>query len=438
MTTAMPCSFVRLTSTLLLGAMLALAASAPRADVTDDPPEKAMLNVIEAHKNRSYTAVVRDLAQTLKLTPEMFERMSAGLAPRLAAGYKTTFLDKRPDGERTEYRWKIALADRKGDLVVSLSIMNKKIAGLMFRPDRPRAAAGGAAGAPADRGGQQVADTAFNPPIAAVAYPPKGGPVVMVDEAHNNFHTASGRYLPFAELLRRDGYVVVPSREPFTATSLKRGAILVIANAIAAQNVNNPTLPTPSAFTAAEISAVRAWVAKGGSLLLIADHMPWPGAASELGAAFGALWSNGFAMEGKSDGPMIFRRVDGSLTRHTITQGRRSGEQVERVATFTGSAFRLETKAEPLLVLGANVESLEPQTAGVFTPETKRVPVKGWYQGAVLRHGKGRVALFGEAAMFTAQLAGPNRLPMGMNAPAADQNAQFLLNVLHWLSGTLK
>lgn len=58
-------------------------------------------------------------------------------------------------------------------------------------------------------------------------------------------------------------------------------------------------------------------------------------------------------------------------------------------------------------------------------------------QGAVLRFGRGRVALFGEAAMFTAQLAGPTRKPVGMNAPEAGQNAQFVLNLLHWLSGLL-
>ena len=30
----------------------------------------------------------------------------------------------------------------------------------------------------------------------------------MVYGGHHNFHTADGRYLPFAELLRRDGYRV--------------------------------------------------------------------------------------------------------------------------------------------------------------------------------------------------------------------------------------
>ena len=37
--------------------------------------------------------------------------------------------------------------------------------------------------------------------------------------------------------------------------------------------------------------------------------------------------------------------------------------------------------------------------------------------------------------MFTAQIAGADETPMGLNAPGAEQNAQLLLNVAHWLSG---
>ena len=67
------------------------------------------------------------------------------------------------------------------------------------------------------------------------------------------------------------------------------------------------------------------------------------------------------------------------------------------------------------------------------------VPATGLLQGAVIRHGKGRVAVFGEAAMFTAQVIERNGqvVRFGMNDPAASQNAQFVLNVLHWLSGQL-
>ena len=75
-----------------------------------------------------------------------------------------------------------------------------------------------------------------------------------------------------------------------------------------------------------------------------------------------------------------------------------------------------------------------PKTAWEFGPDTARHDVGGWLQGAVFEVGKGRVAVFGEAAMFSAQLAGPEKVPMGMNAPNATQNPQLLLNVLHWLT----
>ena len=70
---------------------------------------------------------------------------------------------------------------------------------------------------------QQVADTTFRPPIERPAYPARTGPVVQIDEAHQNFHTATGRYLPFAELLRRDGYVSRP--RPSVSQPTRCGAV---------------------------------------------------------------------------------------------------------------------------------------------------------------------------------------------------------------------
>jgi hypothetical protein len=40
--------------------------------------------------------------------------------------------------------------------------------------------------------------------------------------------------------------------------------------------------------------------------------------------------------------------------------------------------------------------------------------------------------------MFTAQVAGPDRFPIGMNAPMAEQNHRLVLNLMHWLSGILQ
>ena len=51
-----------------------------------------------------------------------------------------------------------------------------------------------------------------------------------------------------------------------------------------------------------------------------------------------------------------------------------------------------------------------------------------------MNFGKGHVVVLGEAAMLSAQLAGPNGNPFGMNRPGID-NRQLALNIMHWLSG---
>jgi len=280
---------------------------------------------------------------------------------------------------------------------------------------------------------QQFADTAFNPLISRPEYPHGKGPVVLIDEGHHNFHTKDGRYLPFARLLEKDGYVVKGYTGVFTKAELDKGKILVIANALNRINVQDWYLPTPSAFTGEEIGIVREWVTEGGNLFLIADHMPMAGAAAALGAAFGFEFSNGFAVDTLNQGPSYFSLADSTLTENNVTRGRDTSEAVHRVVTFTGQAFRIPPDATPVLIFSKDYISLMPDTAWVFDKSTRSIPVKGWSQGAFMTFGKGRVAVFGEAAMFTAQLAGPNKTRVGMNAPYARENCRLLLNIVHWL-----
>ena len=54
-----------------------------------------------------------------------------------------------------------------------------------------------------------------------------------------------------------------------------------------------------------------------------------------------------------------------------------------------------------------------------------------------MRLEMGRAALFGDPVLFTAQIVGPERRLVGMSAPGADRNFQFVLNVMHWLSGII-
>lgn len=66
--------------------------------------------------------------------------------------------------------------------------------------------------------------------------------------------------------------------------------------------------------------------------------------------------------------------------------------------------------------------------------------ITGRAQGLALDYGKGRLVFMGEAAMFSAQvviLTDPSgrrdEIKMGMNV-AGNDNQQFLLNIMHWLT----
>jgi hypothetical protein len=58
----------------------------------------------------------------------------------------------------------------------------------------------------------------------------------------------------------------------------------------------------------------------------------------------------------------------------------------------------------------------------------------GQAQGLAFEWGRGRVVVLGEAAMLTAQTH--KGIPFGMNTPGND-NRQFALNTMHWLSRKL-
>lgn len=286
---------------------------------------------------------------------------------------------------------------------------------------------------------QQASDPDADLTVARPVWAAGAGPRVIIDGGHHNFHTVDGRFAPFAAVLRADGYRVEGRATSFTAESLKDVDILVVSNALNGVNDGNGgwKLPTPSAFTQTEIAAVKAWVEGGGSLLLIADHMPFAGSAEDLASAFGFHFSNGFVLREGTMAPDLFSIADGTLVDDPVTRGRDDSERIDRLRTFTGSAFRAPAAARSLVVLPKGYVSLEPAVAWQFDADTPKQDVAGALQGAVMKVGKGRIAVFGEAAMFSAQVGGPNRNKMGFNAPDAPRNKQFMLNLVRWLAGVL-
>ena len=274
---------------------------------------------------------------------------------------------------------------------------------------------------------QQVSDTLFQAPLIKPAYKRGEGPVVMIDEAHHNFHTAMGRFRPFGMFLERDGFVVMRGITPFSKASLKDVSILVISNALNERNTETWNLPTPSAFTDDEINAVKNFVENGGSLFLIADHMPFPGCNEKLAAAFGFTFTNGFALKKKGSGPDLFCYANGRLQENEITAG------LDSIYSFTGQAFEIPENAKAILVLDDKFENRISKVAWEFDHDTTIEEVAGMKQGAYLVFGKGKVFVSGEAAMFSAQISG-NGNKMGFNHPMAKNNCALLLNIIHWLA----
>jgi hypothetical protein len=282
--------------------------------------------------------------------------------------------------------------------------------------------------------GQQQPDLEFNTSVENPAYN-HNGPRVMFDEAHHNFHTTDGRYKPFVDLLLNDGYRVIRNRQPFSKTTLSSYRILVISNALGAEELDDVGADNP-AFTDDEIQAVHAWVKDGGSLLLIADHAPFGGAASALASRFGVEMSKGYTFDKENSvagnpTQLIFSRENKLLGSHPIIDGRNEKERLNIVRSFTGQSLKGPDGSAGILNLSPTATdspSYDSQTS---------VSAAGRSQAVALKFGKGRVVVQGEAAMLSAQISGAEKRAMGMNVPGYD-NKQYALNLMHWLSGLLK
>src|SRR6476619_1241456 len=107
---------------------------------------------------------------------------------------------------------------------------------------------------------QQMPDRSFRPMIEDRAYAIGAGPVVCVDQSHDNFYTSSDGFWPFQDLIRRDGYVVraVTAIEQQSRDARVRADCRILVIAAPRSRV--------------EADETRRWVAEGGRLLFIADR----------------------------------------------------------------------------------------------------------------------------------------------------------------------
>lgn len=287
--------------------------------------------------------------------------------------------------------------------------------------------------------GQQVADSTFHYSNKNPLYKKGQGTVVTLDEAHFNYHTLSGRYYTFGRLLEEDGYTLNAGRSIFDSTYLSEIKILVIVNAL--PDTGDWTLPAKSAFTTSEIKNLNNWVRTGGSLFLIADHMPFPGAYAQLALTFGFNFINSYALRKDKKSEMFSRELK-NLTSNKITNGRNKSEQIDSIRIFGGSAFIPPPGATIMSYLDSSYNVYLPTKAEKLSATkidgtTAVISGHGLANGAFMEYGRGKIVVFGEAAAFSAQLQGADKRKIGMNNPQARQNPQLLLNIIHWLDKKL-
>jgi hypothetical protein len=239
-----------------------------------------------------------------------------------------------------------------------------------------------------------------------------------------------------------------------------------VADAVGSAEPKAPSARA-SAFRIAECEAVRDWVEKGGSFLLIADHAPFGSAMDSLAVRFGVDMGKGYTVDTRRMDPEIgnigcifFTRALGLLGDHAIMRGRDDTERVDRVATFSGQSLTGPRGSTGLLVLSPSSLDLPftPDARREATPEALRkadttatvntagaVTAVDRFQGLAFSFGKGRVVVLGEASMFSSQFSlgldarrrGKDRLRIGLNRPDLDDNQQFALNVVRWLARAL-
>jgi hypothetical protein len=249
--------------------------------------------------------------------------------------------------------------------------------------------------------------------------------IVYIDQQHNNIHSLYAGFKPFGKLLSANGFKPLPFRKKYNKETLGEIQVLVIANALNNKNFEIWDAPNPSAFDSREIKALHEWVSEGGSLFLIADHMPFAGAASELASKFGFTFYNGFAMDAdKNTTGDLFVKANGGLKEGPMVQG------VDSIVSFTGQLFDTPAEATKIMIADDRFTIHLTQKAWNFEG-AEQVKGSGKCQLAYMKYGKGKIVVAGEAAMFTAQINHGEKV--GMNSAKAKNNYKLLLNLVGWL-----
>ena len=104
----------------------------PQPDKVADDAFAVLLASIE---DNNYAGMISKVDDNFKvaLTKDVFEKVSAQMAPRLKADYESTYLGSLRKQGYTVYLWKLQFKDGGDDVLAELSLKDSKVAGFFLR-----------------------------------------------------------------------------------------------------------------------------------------------------------------------------------------------------------------------------------------------------------------------------------------------------------------
>jgi hypothetical protein len=110
-------------------------AGTASAAITADPPEATLKVILDAVKTKSYEDFLTDADDNVraKVTKQMFEGVSGLVGPRLKQGYKTSYLTKLRKSGIAVHLWKLEFSDGKDEALVTMSVKDGKVAGILLQ-----------------------------------------------------------------------------------------------------------------------------------------------------------------------------------------------------------------------------------------------------------------------------------------------------------------
>ncbi|WP_395783696.1 hypothetical protein [Aquirufa sp.] len=285
--------------------------------------------------------------------------------------------------------------------------------------------------------GQMLNDSPFDANVAHPKYSKGKGPKVLFDKGHYNFIVDMGLAKPLMDVAAADGYRVHVDSLKFTKAYLAKYKMIVIFPAMPFKFGSKSQVTDETTFTPDELTALHDWVSEGGSLLMFDEHAPIDKSVTPLFNKFRIQLSIGIVSDSlnyetkftipNKETLLKFTRSNGLLnTDHPITQGEKTGEQINNIMGYsggglTGAGYTNLFKLSPSATIKKYSGSAPSGTANS--------------QGLAGKFGKGKVVALGDCNGFTAMYVMIKSVKFSAGMQVADYDwKQFALNTLHWLS----